>query len=255
MRNDIRFEDIIDLYCFDRRLRNVMFNAIEKIEIAVRTKLVQIYSESTNDSHWFLNHDLYKDKIVKGKDGGEIEAYEYLMKDIVSETKRSNEDFIKHYSKKYDVPKMPPAWMTLEVLSLGTLSRMYDLLKKSNEKSKIACDFGLPNDVILVNWLHSIAMLRNCCAHHGRIWNRRFVTNVMLPYNTKFSFIDKSTIKHIRSNKFFAILCCVKYISDIISPGNDLKKNLLSIMEDSGKLLDLKDMGFPRNWMDLPIWK
>lgn len=255
VRRDIHFMDIIDLYCFDRRLRNIMFNAIEKIEIAVRAKIVQVYSESTNDSHWFLNQELYKDKMVKGKDGMEVEAYEYLMRDIASEIKRSNEDFIKHYLLKYDNPKMPPAWMTLEVLSLGTLSRMYDLLKKSKEKRKIAHDFGLPNDVILVNWLHSIAILRNCCAHHGRIWNRRFVTNVMLPYNTKYSFVDKSIIKHIRSNKFFAVLCCTKYLVDVISPGNDMKKNLLSIMDDSGSLLDLKDMGFPKDWRDLSIWK
>ena len=38
-RKDIHFKDIIDLYCFDRRLRSLIFNIIEKIEVAVRTKL------------------------------------------------------------------------------------------------------------------------------------------------------------------------------------------------------------------------
>lgn len=50
-QNDIKFSDIIDLYCFDRRLRNLMFNAIEKIEIAVRARIIQIYSE-VYGSHW-----------------------------------------------------------------------------------------------------------------------------------------------------------------------------------------------------------
>ena len=154
VRRDIHFMDIIDLYCFDRRLRNIMFNAIEKIEIAVRAKIVQVYSESTNDSHWFLNQELYKDKMVKGKDGMEVEAYEYLMRDIASEIKRSNEDFIKHYLLKYDNPKMPPAWMTLEVLSLGTLSRMYDLLKKSKEKtSKVQGGFFKRNKITALDSL------------------------------------------------------------------------------------------------------
>lgn len=52
-RKDIHFKDIIDLYCFDRRLRSLIFNAIEKIEVAVRTKIVQVYAESTGDSHWY----------------------------------------------------------------------------------------------------------------------------------------------------------------------------------------------------------
>lgn len=53
IRNDIHFEDIIDLYVFDRRLRNLIFNELEKIEIAVRTKMSLVYSVSTADSWWF----------------------------------------------------------------------------------------------------------------------------------------------------------------------------------------------------------
>lgn len=253
--DNIHFSDIIDLYCFDRRLRNLIFNAIEKIEIAVRTKIVQIYSEYTNDSHWFVNPLLYREKLVKTKSGDEVDAFEVLMKDIKSEINRSNEDFIKHYFSKYDNPELPPAWMTLEVLSLGTLSRMYDLLQKSHEKTKVAKEFGLPNDVIFTNWLHAIAVLRNCCAHHSRIWNRRYVINIKLPYNAKRSFIDKKAIKKIRSNKLFALLCCIKYLLDVISPGNDFNKNLMLIMKEGGKLLSYKDMGFCLDWKELPVWR
>ena len=59
-RKDIHFKDIIDLYCFDRRLRSLIFNTIEKIEVAVRTKIVQVYAESTGDSHWFNDESLYR---------------------------------------------------------------------------------------------------------------------------------------------------------------------------------------------------
>ena len=59
-RKDIHFEDIIALYCFDRRLRSLIFNAIEKIEVAVRTKVVQVYAESTGNSHWYDDESLYR---------------------------------------------------------------------------------------------------------------------------------------------------------------------------------------------------
>lgn len=120
LRTDIHFKDIIDLYCFDRRLRSLIFNAIEKIEVALRTKIVQTYSEDTKNSHWYEDESLFKDnkRIVNGE---EIFAYDTLLDDITHEIDRSNEDFIKHYKSKYSNPNTPPAWMTLEVISFGTL--------------------------------------------------------------------------------------------------------------------------------------
>ena len=264
IRKDIHFSDIIDLYCFDRRLRTLIFNAIEKIEVAVRTKIVQIYSEATGDSNWYENESLFKDDSfwVNEKDEAtgriekkEVFQYDVLMDDIASEVKRSNEDFIKHFYRKYSEPKNPPAWMTLEVISFGTLSRLFELLKKSSMKDQIAKEFGLPDDRILANWLHAIAVIRNCCAHHSRIWNRRYIVSVKLPYNTTYPFIDRDTIKLIRSNKLFAVLSCIKYFSDIISPGSDLKRNFLFLLGDGGQLLSMKEMGFPTNWKYLDVWK
>ena len=201
LRTDIHFSDIIDLYCFDRRLRSLLFNAIEKIEVAVRAKLVQTYAEATGNSHWFLDKALFREKEAADKEGHATTAYDVLMKDIQSEIRRSNEDFIKHYKNKYDTPSIPPSWMTLEVLSLGTLSRLYELLNPSPQKAEIAKAFGLPNGKILANWLHAIAVLRNCCAHHSRVWNRRYIVNVQLSYNTARPFMDRQTIRSIRSNK------------------------------------------------------
>lgn len=120
-----------------------MFNAIEKFEVAVRAKIVQTYCESTGSSHWFNDKSLYKEKEVTDKNVNKTTAFDLLMADIECEIKRSNENFIKHYNKKNDTPVMPPAWMTLEVLSLGTLSRMYQLLKKSPEKKRLQKHSGL----------------------------------------------------------------------------------------------------------------
>ena len=253
--NDIRFSDIIDLYCFDRRLRSLMFNAIEKIEVAVRARMVQVYSEATGNSHWFSEETLYKLLPKTDRNGNPTTAFALLMKDIEGEVNRSNEDFIKHYYNKYDNPPMPPAWMTLEVLSLGTLSKLYQLLKKSPEKKAIAKGFGLNDDRVFANWLHAIAVWRNCCAHNSRVWNRRSIINIQLPTNADNPFLDRQTLRTIHPNKVFTVLCCIKYISNIISPDSDLKRNILSIIGDGGNLLSLDEMGFPKNWKLLGVWK
>ena len=165
IRDDIHFNDIIDLYCFDRKLRTLVFNAIEKIEVAIRTKITYQYAVTTKNSHWFTDEFLFKDDsyfvLNENKVKEEFFKYNDLMDDIKYETNRNNEDFIKHYKEKYTKPDMPPSWMTLEVVSFGTLSRLYELLKKDDNKKDIAKQLGLNNIDILKNWLHAISNLRN----------------------------------------------------------------------------------------------
>ncbi len=243
IRKDIHFQDIIDLYCFDRRLRSLVFNAIEKIEVAIRTKITQVYAESTADSHWYNNSDLYRFD------------FDDLMNHIEVDVDRSNEDFIKHYNAKYNEPLLPPSWMTLEVVSFATLSRLFQALKSDERKKQITDQFGLKKVEILENWLHAISNLRNCCAHHSRIWNRRYMVGVKLSYNTKYPFMDRNTIEQIRNNKLFAVLSCIAYINDIISPNSDFKKNIKELLKSDCRLLDIKEMGFPKNWQTLPVWQ
>ena len=254
IRNDIHLSDIIHLYNFDKCLRGILFKAIEEVEVALRAKIIQVYSEYHSDSHWFLNKKLFNDKgVYRGKKGG-VPKYN-LLEEIRKETDRNNEDFIKHYRDKYGEPELPPAWMTLEVLSLGTLSKLYKLLFKSNLKEQISRDFGLPNSDILTNWMHAFSVLRNYCAHHSRVWNRRFIIHIILPYNTTYPFMDKNIIIKTKDNKLFALLSCIKYALDVICPNNDLKRDFQFILKNGGRLLKPKDMGFPNNWESLPVWE
>ena len=247
LRDDIDFNDIIDLYVFDRRLRNLVFNELEKIEVAIRTQLSLVYSNMSKDPFWYLDRSWFS----RASD----DDFGNLIDEVTSDVNRSNEDFIKHYKAKYDTPEMPPTWMSLEVVSFGTLSWMYKLLNKSPEKKQIALAFGIGNDEIFANWLHAFSNLRNCCAHHSRIWNRRFVVHLKLPYNTTQPFLTPGTLGTIKETKLFALLSAIKYVADILSPGNSFKDNLKKLLNDRHQLLRLKEMGFPMDWESLPVWK
>ncbi|MBO7625177.1 MAG: Abi family protein [Bacteroidales bacterium] len=246
LKNDISFEDIIDLYVFDRRLRNLIFNELEKIEVAVRTKLSLVYSLCTNNPVWFESYDMYRCN---------TSSYQQLMEELKTDVKRSNEDFIKHYRQKYEFPAIPPSWMTLEVISFGLLSKLYKALKNNNEKREIARSFGIGDEDVFANWLHAFSNLRNYCAHHSRIWNRRYLVHIVIPYNTANPFITKKDAKQLKQNKLFPLLCAIKYIVDIISPDNAFNSNLHQLISERHELLSLKEMGFPQNWEELPIWK
>ena len=135
--------------------------------------------------------------------------------------------------------------------TLGLLSKLFSNLKKGIEKKKITSDFGLLKPEILESWMHTFAHLRNVCAHHGRVWNRRLTTMPKMPFNTTNPFL-KNTV--IYPNKLYATICCMNYILQIISPGNTFVLRLKDLM-GTCTLIDLKEMGFPKDWETEKIWK
>ncbi len=236
---DVSFEQIIQLYIFDRRLRLLILNSIEKIEIAFRTRIIYEYT-LVHGSHWFKKKELFFNATF----------YERNLQKLKEEVKRSNETFIEHYFDNYDSPDLPPAWMTLEVISMGTLGKLFSNLKRDALKKKIAKSFGLKRSEHLENWMHALGDLRNICAHHGRVWNRRFPTILLLPYNTEYPFIENT---QLNKNKLYALICSINYIIRIIAPKSSYVAELKSLLENC-PMANCSDMGFPNKWEEEKIW-
>ena len=236
----ISFEQIIELYVFDRHLRFLIFDAIEKIEIALRTKIIYHFALN-HGSHWHENIQLYKDSTRFIRD----------INKLYEEIDRSTETFIKHYKTNYTLPKNPPAWMSLEVASMGLLSKLFENLKTGPEKKVISTAMGLGHPKILESWMHSIAHLRNICAHHGRIWNRRLTTIPQIPNVTQFPFLKNLSF---HPNKIYGILSCITYILKIISPNNNFNSQLKNLI-NTCNLVESKEMGFPVDWEKEQLWQ
>lgn len=235
----VSFEDIIELYCFDRRLRMLIFNAIEKIEIALRTQIIYHYSLGYG-GFWHLKPELYNNPV-------------YFAEQIASlqkETDRSTETFIKHYRERYSEPRTPPSWMALEISSIGLLSKIFSNLKKEKCKDEITTYFGLKDVDVLTNWMHCFSVIRNICAHHGRVWNRR-LPKIKIPHKTLRSFVEN---KKVYNNKAYIYLCCILYVLNIVSPNHSFKDNLLKLMK-SCPMMQEREMGFPKNWKKESVWR
>lgn len=238
----VNFDEIISLYNFDRELRILVFDAIERIEIALRTQIIYQFAMS-HGSHWQIDPNLYRDVARFTKHIGTLQ----------SEIDRSDETFIEHYNNTYSFPTQPPSWMSLEVASMGTLSKIYQNLKKSGEKEAVANSFGISQVDIMENWMFCFSSLRNICAHHGRLWNRRMTALIKLSYNTTYPFFDKHEVKGIYQNKLYAVLCAMQYMLNQIEPTNNFKyrlKNLISTIP----LGQEKEMGFNKDWDKHPFW-
>ena len=237
----VSFNDIMELYTFDRKLRLLIFDAVEKIEVALRTQIVYQWSMS-NGSHWHLDQNLYKDHV----------KFIMPLASLQKEINRSKETFIVHYKNKYSNPSEPPCWMSLEVTSIGLLSRIFQNLKRCSEKKAVTHHFGLFSNEVLENWMHNFCNIRNICAHHGRLWNRKISIRIIIPKKTKTDFI---TTKTIYPDKLYARLCAMVYVINIISPESTLKKQMLDLIKKCPKGRQLKEMGFPEDWEQENFWK
>lgn len=239
--NDINFETILDLYKFDSELRLLILDAIEKIEISLRTQIIHQYAIGHKNSHWHFNSKLF---INPNK-------HETAIEKLCSETRKSHEDFIKHYYQTYTYPIEPPCWASLETVTFGYLSNLFSNLKPNSCKKEISKHFGLPAVHILENWMHCLNNIRNICAHHSRLWNRSFAPRIKLPQNTDNLFIDN---KKVYTNKIYAMLCCIQYLLNIIDQDNGFKFQLIELIKKY-PAVKIKPMGFPADWKEELFWK
>lgn len=235
-----KFENVVTLYNSDKELRTLIFSAIQSIEIALRTKVIQIVSSNCG-AFWFADKSLFSNTTIFSK----------CLSNIEEELKRSKEDFLIEHFAKYDNPPYPPAWKTLEVSSFGTLSKLYCNLADNNLKKQIAREFGLPQHLYLESWIKSLSVLRNCIAHHARIWNRKYPWKPQLPKKLQNPWIQD---KAISQEKLYAQLCCMAYLLDAICPDNGFKKNLKVLLSEYS-IVDTAAMGFPKLWYNEPLWK
>lgn len=234
-----RFEDAVALYEFDAQLRVLIFEAIQGIEIALRTKVNHEFSMH-HGAFWFYDTSLADDehKFIEN------------MNAVDRELLRSKEDFVKEHRCKYDKPVFPPSWKTLELASFGTLSKLYYNCNDTKTKKRIARQFNLPQHEVLESWMRSLTVLRNCCAHHSRIWNRRLTNAPQMNASLRGAWINTTGVD---GNKLYAILSCVVYWLDSMGHGNSFKiklKNLISRYPS----VDVIAMGFPSDWDRQPLW-
>lgn len=230
------FEQAYELYKFDSQLRRLIAAELEKIEVSIRTQMAYILSNDI-DIYWFADSSNFTDSVIHAN----------LLQGLQKELDRSDDEQIVRFKQQYSNP-FPPAWITLEFASFGSLSMLYKYLKPNLSKRKIANYYGV-RDSVFETWLHSIVYVRNICAHHSKLWNKTLRIQALFPRKTLHPFIS-SPVVHFR---LYYMLCIIQYLLKIVNPSTTFVKRLKVLLSEY-PIVNIAAMGFPNGWENEPLW-
>jgi abortive infection bacteriophage resistance protein len=230
------FTQVINLYVFDRELRLLLLDAIERVEVSIRTRWAYELGHR-HGAHAYLEEKLaYKPS-----------RWQSNLDSLRDEVRRSKEIFIDHFKKNYVEP-LPPVWAVCEVMSLGLLSRWYANLGPMKTRRAIAASYGL-DERVLESWLHHLSLIRNVCAHHSRLWNRKFSQMPQLPKRP----IELGRQMRPGSMKVFNALVMLIYLMDQISPRHRWRSCVVDLIDKHQ--IDAAHMGAPEGWREMSLWQ
>lgn len=228
-----QFNTIWDLYLFDHELRLLTLHAISWIEIAFRAVLSDVMSLQYG-AHWYLDRTLFVSTFDHQKFLGELEKT----------CNRTDEPKMRQYFKEFTIPKLPPSWAVFEMLAFGDCTTLYRNLAKNQDRKAVAARFGFHPKTIQ-SWMEALRMVRNICAHHGRLWNRWFVDAPAL----KFILGDHFT----NGRRFYAQALVIQILLQKVHPEFSWKNALQKLFAQYPKV-STQSMDFPKEAFSHSIW-
>jgi abortive infection bacteriophage resistance protein len=247
------FDELFKLYTLDKRLRSLLLDGIERIEINLKTVLAHELGkvdELAYQNPAFINPTQLKDYYSHTIKNSWIE-WSHRQR---SELSRSKEDAIVWHKKSN---RAIPIWVAVEAWSFGTLSKYFELLKQSHQNN-IAARLGVSNPTLLVRWLQTINILRNRCAHHTRVWNQTHNNPIGLPtgdsedclYFANFNLGEDSR------KKLYGLIVIIWYLVGKIGPNSDWIQHVIEEIESFPNLpiCYKKAMGIPEAGLSIDLF-
>lgn len=236
-KDNASFEEIFTVYKFDKNLKIIILKYILEIEAVIKTKIANLFAEK-----YGLENYLDINNFDLKNDNSNLEYIEKLIEEIKKEIVKGNgkHDAITHYMNKYG---FVPPWVATKILSLGTISKFYGLMKQQ-DRQEISKQFHI-NDKILKNILGNLTSVRNIAAHDDRLYTYRSTFYIRLdktkkcpdkPLYTNMYIIIKSLELLLENEQAIEMKKLITKELDI------LKDNLTSITIDEV----LKVMGFDK---------
>lgn len=239
---DTTLETVWGRYTFDRQLRLLVMDAIERVEVALRTALV---SELTLKHGPFAHLDVRAFPPDLSPDN-----HRRLLDELHESAQKSREVFVDHFKKTYDEFPDLPLWAAVELMTFGNMLTLFNLSGKHLQNA-IARQFGVTGKV-LSSWLLTLNYVRNLCAHHSRLWNRELALRPMIP-DARHDPRWHGSVP-IRNHRMFSVLTILRVLLVRIAPQSRWRDRLFDLV-DRYPSIPFVSMEAPTDWRSHAIWK
>ena len=232
------FNEVVARYLFDQRLRSLLLEAFSFIEISVRTHWAyQLVHEFQHGESAHQKASLFDQKYHPGN---------------LQELRRT---YKQSQSRSNDFQRLT-IWDVLPAMSFGQLSKWYSSLTDRSIRQSISQIYGM-DEGTFVSTLRHRTKVRNICAHHERLWDRRISTGLRLPRRLGKSKEAASAFNRSNKNKgrVYNALVMIVHLMEVITPYGDWPERFVSLgQEERFEFIPYEDMGFPPAWETYAIW-
>lgn len=241
-KENVSFDDILELYIFDRKLRCLFWEALERIEVHIRTQWVYNLTIGTDDPFAHLNPINFADR----------RSYQQDLKKLKGDVDRSNkETFVRHFFDTYD-EELPPLWACVHLMTLGELIRWLHNTQDKGVKKAVAQSLGFTKYLPFYSFAVALTELRNVCAHHVRLWNRSFMKSPRTVKSLNVPGFER-VLPIASSNKLYIFAVLLSAMLRAHNPKTSWPARLGDLLSTRTSW-QLASMGFPLNWKEQEVW-
>lgn len=238
------FEQAYDLYLFDKKLRMLMMDALERIEIHIRSIIA--HELGRYDPLAYRKAAYINQRFINDGKPGKPGTFAIWLNKLDHKIKDSRDECIMwHRNQKKEIP----FWVVVETWDFGQLSKYYAMLN-GGMQAKIIKRLNMDNKQTLTKWLQCLNLLRNRCAHHSRIWNRKHAS-VSIPNSRFFNVLG---IDEKASERLYSAICIMWYLVKMIGPGSTWIRHIADLFDKkpdmpgcSYESMGVPKSGFPRS--------
>lgn len=236
-----RFADVVALYDFDTRLRAATFSALAPIELAFRAAIGHELGRVDPLAH------LMPDKLgLRARTGN---SYTRWLATYNTQLRTSREDFVAHHHAKYGGTL--PVWAGVELLDFGCLTYLFGFSPRPVQDAvAAACGLTAPQ---VETWLKALNILRNTCAHHGRLFNKVHTIKPKMPRAGQHPDLDAATTAW---NRTFGHLTLVQYLLNRLELGHTRILPAAVRSFPTITTVPISHLGAPHDWQDRSrLWR
>lgn len=240
-----RFEDVVRLYVFDKKLRLLALDALERIELAVRVDVAHLLGRQDPLAHRcekYLDGRFTKNRAQGARRHAPTQHEVWLKRYNELEFRARREPFVTHHLERYGAL---PIWVAIELWDFGLLSRLFAGMRR-RDRDEIARFYAVKNGRVFAQWLRSLNFIRNVSAHHSRLWN----INVK-----ELTDVPPDWPSALRKERPFFAFCLMQHLLMKISPSSSWHERFKLLLRDEfPSAFRLDDLGWYSQWEEWPLW-